>query len=112
MLCRAELGRIPLKAVTNLKILGFFKHISKQNDDGLLKSAIETKKGIRKNNKSINLLVKFIEDIDTIMRTIFICCQYGGRKQKCLTCTNTYGEQGLQTLLKEIHIPSLKIESA
>ena len=26
MLCRAELGRIPLKAVTNLKILGFFKH--------------------------------------------------------------------------------------
>ena len=66
MLCRAELGRIPLKAVTDLKILGFFKHISEQNDDGLLKSAIETEKGIRKNNKSINLLMKFIEDINTI----------------------------------------------
>ena len=48
MLCRAELGRIPLKAVTDLKVLGFFKHISKQNDDGLLESAIETEKGNRK----------------------------------------------------------------
>ena len=28
MLWRTELGRIPLKAVTDLKILGFFKHIS------------------------------------------------------------------------------------
>ena len=66
MLCTAELGHINLKAVTDLKILGFFKHISKQNDDGLLKSVIETEKGIRKNNKSVNLLMKFIEDINTI----------------------------------------------
>ena len=66
MLCRAELGRIPLKAFTGLKILGFFKHISKQNDGGLLKSTIETEKGIRESNKSINLLMKFIEDINTI----------------------------------------------
>ena len=55
------MGRIPLKAVTDFKIPGFFKHISKQNYDGLLKSAIETEKGIRKNNKSINLLMKFIK---------------------------------------------------
>ena len=48
MLYRAELGRIPLKAVTDLKILGFFKHISKQNGDGLLKSAKETEKILAK----------------------------------------------------------------
>ena len=48
MLCRAELGRIPLKAVIDLKILGFFKDISKQIDDGLLKSAIETEKVLGK----------------------------------------------------------------
>ena len=66
MSCRAELSRIPLKAVTDFNILGFFKRISKQNDDSLLKSAIGTGKGIKKNNKSINLLMKFIEDINTI----------------------------------------------
>ena len=111
MLCRAELGPIPLKAVTDLKILGFFEHISKQNDDGLLKSAIKTEKGIRKNNKSISLLMKFIGDINAIHEDNFHLLPNRGRKQKFSTCTNTYGEQGLQALLKEIN-PNLNIESA
>ena len=112
MLGRAELGRIPLKAVTDLKILGLFKHISKQNDDGLLKSAIETEKGIRKNNKSINLLMKFIADINTIHGDNFHLLPKQRQKTKILNMYQHIWRARVTALLKEIHIPSLKIESA
>ena len=113
MLCRAELGRIPLKAVTDLKILGFFKHISKQNDDGLLKSAIETEKGIRKNNiKSINLLIKFIEDINTIHEDNFHLLPKRRQKTKMFNMYQHIWRARVTNTIKRNTYPSLKIESA
>ena len=80
LLCRAELGRRPIKLVIDLKILQFFKHCLKLSDDKVVKEALKADEDLYTKHDTIKLFSKYISDIETIFDNDF--SQHSKVKQK------------------------------
>ena len=71
LLCRAELGRRPIKLVIALKILQFFKHCLELSDDKLVKEALKADGDLYMKHDTIKIFSKYISDTETVFGNDF-----------------------------------------
>ena len=84
LLCRAELGRRPIKLVIDLKILQFFKHYLKLTNDKVVKEALKADGDLYTKHDTVKLFSKYISDTETIFDNDFSQLPRAKQKAKLL----------------------------
>ena len=84
LLCRAELGRRPIKLVIDLNILQFFKHCLKLSNDKVVKEALKADGDLYTKHDTIKLFSKYISDTDTVFDNDFSQLPKAKQKAKLL----------------------------